>query len=357
MFFHKDDDLKWYSRLFTILLLFILLYLTYKMLKPFISPILFGALIAYLFYPVKKWLKSKGAKDWVIALAITTIVVLIIFVPLVFILQNLIVQSMQIYNQYNQYISKDAILTYINSSSIFKKYINKNNPLVSDIIKNSNEYLKKVATWLIKNIYLLIRSLPNIAFQMILTIIFLFFFIKDGEKIVDHLFKFIPMKEKFIKMIKKELNDVMHAVVHGALMTAFIQGIVAMIGYGILGVKGFVIFGILTMLAAFVPYFGTALIWAPLGGWFIMEGLLTSAEGLIIKGIILLLYGAFIISTIDNVVRPWLIGESSDIHPLLILIGILGGIHAMGFVGVFYGPIVLSLMILFLRISKKEWED
>ena len=134
------------------------------------------------------------------------------------------------------------------------------------------------------------------------------------------------------------------AVLFGFLTTAFAQGLIAGIGYAILGLHGSVLLGAITGVLSFVPFFGTAVVWGSLGAYL----LITSH---VAKGVILLLWGLLLVHPTDNVLRPLLISNATHVPFILVMFGVIGGIAAWGLIGVFAGPVVLAIGLAIWR----EW--
>ena len=120
-----------------------------------------------------------------------------------------------------------------------------------------------------------------------------------------------------------------------------------MIGLLIIGVKSALLWGLVMMIFALVPFVGTPIVWIPLG-------LIEFISGNPAKGILVLLYGALVISSIDNIIKPRIIGKKAQVHPVLILLGVLGGIKMFGFVGLMFGPLLLALLLVLLDLYQVD---
>jgi predicted PurR-regulated permease PerM len=172
--------------------------------------------------------------------------------------------------------------------------------------------------------------------KMLFVVIILFFFYRDGARMVHEI------RHVLAKYIGPQAHDYLHAagtttraVVYGVLLTALIQGAVAGLGYWVAGLSSPVIFGVVTAMCALIP-FCTPLAWGSAGLWLFMQGNTAEAIGIWI-------WGAAVVSQLDNVLRPIFISSVSAIPFLLILFGVLGGLLAFGLVGLFIGPIVLTV--------------
>jgi predicted PurR-regulated permease PerM len=185
------------------------------------------------------------------------------------------------------------------------------------------------------------RSVGNL-FLVMFTVFFLY---RDGDSILVQLRRVVMRTfGSRLEAYVRTAGSMTRAVLFGFLTTAFVQGIVAGIGYTILGIRGSVLLGAITGVLSFVPFLGTALVWGSLGGYL----LLTSH---VVKGVILLLWGLLLVHPIDNVLRPLLISNATHVPLVVVMFGAIGGIAAWGLIGVFAGPVVLAIGLAIWR----EW--
>jgi predicted PurR-regulated permease PerM len=178
--------------------------------------------------------------------------------------------------------------------------------------------------------------------------------LKDGPGLMKSINKYLSMKKQHHQKIIKRLDDVMFGVVYGNVLVALFQGIVAIIGFFIFGVNAPILWGLVVAITALIPYIGTALVWVPMSLIFFLEGFLSGDKLIMWKGVGLFLYGLLLISTIDNFLKPKIIGDRSKVHPVVILLGIFGGLALMGIPGFIVGPVVLALTISFVEIYLKK---
>jgi predicted PurR-regulated permease PerM len=144
---------------------------------------------------------------------------------------------------------------------------------------------------------------------------------------------------------------------YGNITIAIMQGILGAIGFMIFGVPSPILWGFVMVLFALIPYFGTAVVWLPAALNLIFSGYLQNNSSLTTRGIFLIVYGVLVISSIDNILKPKLIGAKANVHPILVLIGVLGGLSLFGFVGLFLGPMMLALLMTFIDIYEEEKDE
>ncbi len=198
-------------------------------------------------------------------------------------------------------------------------------------------------------------SLPGIVgatFNSITTIFFmyfiLYFMLMNARYMEDTLYEYIPLKDENVSRLGKEVNSMVASNAIGIPLIAFAQGLVGLIGYLILGVKEpFFWFGV-TCIAGMIPVVGAALAYIPLA-------ILFFANGQNWQGIAMLVFGFGIIGTIDNVLRFTLLKKLGNVHPLTTVFGVIIGLNLFGFIGLIFGPLLISLFMLLLRIYSSEF--
>ncbi len=198
-------------------------------------------------------------------------------------------------------------------------------------------------------------SVPGIVgatFNSISTIFFmyfiLYFMLMNARYMEDTLYEYIPLKDENVSRLGKEVNSMVVSNAVGIPLIAFAQGLVGLIGYLILGVKEpFFWFGV-TCIAGMIPVVGAALAYVPLS-------ILFFANGQNWQGVALLIFGFGIIGTIDNVLRFTLLKKLGNVHPLTTVFGVIIGLNLFGFIGLIFGPLLISLFMLLLRIYSSEF--
>jgi predicted PurR-regulated permease PerM len=158
----------------------------------------------------------------------------------------------------------------------------------------------------------------------------------------------VPLDEAHKQKIFTRLDVTLRAVVKGVIITAMVQGLLAGAAYAVLGVPFPVVLMALTALLAPLPFGGTALIWLPVAGYLY-------AAGPIWKAIAMLIWGAGVITMVDNFLRPLLIGKDAQLPVLFLFFSIIGGLAAYGMIGLFLGPILLAILMTAIQIYREEY--
>lgn len=180
--------------------------------------------------------------------------------------------------------------------------------------------------------------------NFLFVVFFLFFFLRDGARAIDTVAHLIPMPPARRHELFVTLSTTAQAVVLGTLLTAAIQGTLVGIGFAMAGLPSAIVFGVLAMIASPIPVVGTALVWLP-------GSLALFAQGRPGWGIFMLVWGVLVVSMVDNILRPLLISGKSGVPTLLVFAGVLGGLAAFGSVGMFIGPLILTLVVALIRYA------
>ncbi|WP_432784935.1 Putative transport protein YdiK [Oligella sp. MSHR50489EDL] len=167
----------------------------------------------------------------------------------------------------------------------------------------------------------------------------MFFFFRDGPKLIDRIKYTIPLTNEYRNALFERFTTVVKATVKGNILVAVVQGTLGGIIFAFLGVQGSILWGVIMAFLSLLPAVGSALIWFPVAIYFL-------ASGAIFKGVVLLLFGFFVIGLTDNVLRPILVGKSTKLPDWVILISTLGGLSVFGINGFVIGPLLAALFIV-----------
>ena len=191
--------------------------------------------------------------------------------------------------------------------------------------------------------------LAKMLIGIIITVASLFFFLAEGEKMVNSVVRLSPLEEKYVRELVEEFVRVCRAVVTATLLSAVVQGLLAGLGFYFAGLhNAAALLMLLTMVFAMVPFTGAATVWVPVCLYlYFVEGHLVSAIGLAV-------YGTAVVSAADNFIKPMVLHGQSNLHPLLALLSVLGGIQALGPIGIVVGPMVVVFLQTTLKILQRE---
>lgn len=217
-----------------------------------------------------------------------------------------------------------------------------------DVLDRGN--LLKVASILPQIGQFLVGSISSFAVNVVVLIFILYFMLIGGRKMENYLYTLFPFSDQNKDEVLNEINMIVKSNAIGIPLLAVIQGIVAVIGYFIFQTPDPLLFGFLTCIATIIPIVGTALVWVPLAAYMALNGDWVHALGLAI-------YALLVITNVDNLIRFILQKKLADIHPLITVFGVVIGLSLFGFMGIIFGPLLLSLFLLCIDIFKKSYLD
>jgi len=316
-----------------------LIMLGFMVIAPFLAPIAWAGVLAYASWPVasriRLWCKNR---DTLAASLSTALAALTLFLPLIWLVWLAQQELSNAYPALQVFLANPPPVPATLSGLPWL-----GNWLVHQqaaLAANPEAVLSVIKVWLVahtSDLTTLAGGVGKNLVKLIFVIVILFFFYRNGARIMREL------RHVLARFIGEQVHDYLHAVgttaravVYGILLTALVQGMVAGLGYWVAGLASPVMFGVLTMILALIP-FGTPLAWGAAGFWLLLQGETGAAIGVWI-------WGAAVVSQLDNFLRPLFISSVSPIPFLFVLFGVLGGLLAFGLVGLFVGPIVLAVI-------------
>ncbi|EIJ39774.1 putative permease [Galbibacter orientalis DSM 19592] len=322
-------------QLFMLFAIIALGYLITKEMTPYLSGIL-GAITVYvLFKNFMSKLLNKGLKPW---LAATIIIVLSIFIIIIPVTLIILLLSSKI----QKAVQNSEELTTIVKSKLgqIEDYVG------VDILSQVNA--KDVSGWVSEQIQGLAGTTFDTVIAFGIMYFLLYFMLINTKNLQKMILAYIPLNDDNIKAISKESNDIVKSNAIGIPLVAIMQGIVALIGYYIFGVENPLFWFVITVVGSMIPFVGTALGILPVT-------LLLFSQGESWQAIGLLIYGAVVVGSTDNVFRIIVQNKLANLHPLITLIGVVIGVPLFGFIGLIFGPLLVSLFLLLVKIYKNEY--
>lgn len=336
----------WFRRLLVSGLILGILLLTFSVLRPFIVPLIWGAILAYVSWPMHmRVLKMVGGRSNVASLITTLIVTVIIVVPLVWLVLLLRVEAMAAYQEIQAFLATrpelpQAIrdLPYIGAQA--QDILNQ---LAADPTALRSQFMVLMEQSSVEVSRLVGGVGRNVA-KLFFAVFSLYFLLRDGPRLMRE------ARAVLEGILGPRVHDYLdaagyttQAVVYALMLGALAQGAAAGIGYWIFGVEAPVLMGAVTVIIALIP-FGAPMVWGSLATWALVKGELVNGIGLILWGLVL-------VSWVDNIVRPLVISNATRMPFLLVVFGVLGGVLAFGLVGLFIGPVLLAVSLAIWR----EW--
>ena len=320
----------------------IALYLCWLMLRPFISVLAWAIVLVIVFYPVHKQLGTRIKRRGLHALMSCILVVLVVVLPLTLLTvavgEELAKVVPNLPSQATEFAYNQTPLLGKVSEWLYNRFgvdtLRLQEFLIQQL-RNSAQRLLGASLNLVGNV---LGSIIK-AFFVIFTMYYLF---RDSDKIVSKLPDALPLRRDQSEAIILRTQQVVSASVYGVVTIALLQGLLGGLMFWILGIPSPLLWAVLMTFVCMIPVAGSFLVWLPLSIYLMAMGYWTRA-------VVLIIWGALVISTIDNFLRPKLVGGQTKLHELLVFFSVLGGISVFGLLGIVLGPVVLAITLGLLQ--------
>jgi predicted PurR-regulated permease PerM len=340
---------RFYARTFALVTCLVLGLALFKIVEPFLGPLLWAIFIAFLLYPlhVRLAARLRGKPQWSAAL-LTVLTFVVIIGPLTALSAAFAAQVGDLLQLVQDKVAGQTSGNVLNLANV--PWVRQGLDWLNDTLDVD---LAQIQGWITQGSREALQSLASLggrAFMgavgtvvgFVLMEFMLFFFIRDGGEMISTMRELIPMAEAQKAKLFDHLAAVTRAMVYGTGLTALIQGTLVGIAFLIVDLPSPIVFGVIAALLGLLPFGGTALVWGP-------AALLLAIQGRWGATIFMLIWGTVLVSLVDNVVRPMLVSGRANVGTLTVFIGVLGGLAAFGAIGLFLGPVVLALIIALIR--------
>ena len=311
----------------------------FYIMKPFIYAVFWAIILAGLFTPVYKKVENKLHRPTASATIVLILICLISILPFVFIVSLLLKESMDLY----QGLSNDN--SQINVSIQKLVQLIKHNPYTDSLhlddaalTERVTQLSKDAAGYFFENLKSYTQNTLQFIVQLGVMLYALFYFIRDGEKFLDSILRFLPFGQGRDRLLLSHFQKTANSTLKVTLIIGGIQGVLGALLFVFTGIQGAILWGLVMIITAVIPVVGCALVWAP-------AGIMMMITGNFWTGIFILAFGSLVISMVDHFLRPILLGKDVSMHPLFVFLSTMGGLIVFGFSGFIIGPIIMSLAL------------
>ena len=321
------------------------LYLCWLMLQPFVTVLAWAAVLVIVFYPVHQRLLKRLKRPSLSALVSCVLVILVILVPVVLV-------TVAVLNEFSGAMSNlQGLITYL---------LNPESPYTGPILRWASQYfdieqlrsgqyiferLRGVSGQVAGQTLGVIGGVIGAVVQMFFVIFTMYYLFRDGDKIFTTIRDSLPLNQEQATAIMARTRDVIGASVYGVMAIAIIQGTLGGFAFWALGVPSAIVWGVVMVFLSMIPMLGAFLVWVPAAAYL-------GLTGHPVKALLMVLWGALVIGTADNFLRPKLVGERTKLHELLIFFAVLGGLQVFGVLGIVLGPVVLAVTLSLVEVFK-----
>ncbi len=327
------------------MLLALLAVLSFLIIRPFLLAIFIGALLAYVCNKPYQKLLKKLNNETATALLVCIVVIFVVLIVGIFFVQTLVQESYVLFVSVKQ---KLAVGLFKGCENGFCNWVEgfARNPEIAYQIQEAS---RTVTNWIIKKGSNFLVAVPQMILNLFVAFFTMFYFLKDGARITGNLDRFFSAQQKRYSHVTRRLKEIVHGVVYGYLLVALIQGALGALGFFIFGVSSPLFWGLVMAFLALIPFIGTGFVWVPASILIFLDGVFHDSNWVMFKGIALFVYCLLFVASLDNLLRPKLVGEKAKVHPAIVMVGIFGGILLFGPLGVIIGPLVLSLTTVIIK--------
>lgn len=310
---------------------------------PLLQALLLGALLAGLCHPLYRWITRllRGQRSLG---AIVTLVILFIVVagPLSAFLGVVVQQALAVSNQAIPWVQQHfgAASTFNAHDWLVQRFptVADHVPSQAQLVESVGAAAKSMGGFLVTAASRMTATTAGFLLNLFVMLYAMFFFFRDGEKILEKIFYYMPLSNEDEALMLQRFASITRATVKGTLVIGIIQGALAGFAFWVAGIDGAVFWGTIMAILSIIPGIGAALVWVPAVIYLIVTGQ-------ILAGLLLFAWCASVVGTIDNILRPILVGKDAKMPDLLILVGTLGGLFLFGPIGFIVGPIVCGLFL------------
>lgn len=336
---------------FLVILTLIALGFAFVITRPFLYPLAAAIILAVVFHPayqrILEWTKGKPGKASLLStLALLFLFGVPVFIIIVLVAKEAVTAANYLTRQSAEQGGFALFLTTVADRGL--KFVGRWIDVSKYDIRGAvTSHVQQVGVWVLGSGALILSNFASLIVESLIVLVVVFFLFRDGQRWIQQAEETVPLPPGQARKLFSNISDTIVANVYGIVSVGAAQGVLTGIALAIVGLQSALLLGLCAGFASVVPIAGTALVWVPAGLYLIFTGAVW-------KGIFVLVWGVAVVSTADNIIRPWVVGGKVELHPLVLVFSILGGVKAFGFLGLFLGPVSASVLWVLLGMIREE---
>ena len=349
----RGKVLRWIGLLVVSL---VALYLCWKMLQPFVEVVLWAVVLVIVFFPVHRRIKARVVSPSWSAVLSCLLVIVVILVPLT-LLTFAIINELANFAQMLQPKPDGTGGGAAAASALFDP----NSPYVGPLVRWLSQYfdlsrlgsqefiaerLKGVSGAIAARTLGFVGGAVGFVVEVFFVIFTMYYLFRDGERLRVAAYDFVPLSDDKAREIFDRTGEVISASVYGVLVIAVIQGVLGGLAFWVLGLPSPLLWGVVMIFLSMIPMLGAFIVWVP-------AAIYLALTGHWVYAIILAVWGGLFIGSVDNFLRPKLVGERTRLHELLVFFSVLGGLQVFGVLGIVLGPVIVAITIALLDVLRQ----
>jgi predicted PurR-regulated permease PerM len=339
---------------FVMVMTFTYAILFFAMISGFVEALLLAAVFSGIMYPLYCWLQKKvsGGRNTLASLMTLVISLVAIVVPLILLLGLIAEQAIEVTEETQPWIQKQLSdsAQYEHELPSWIPFADKLEPYLEHITAKIAEFAGTIGVYLAESLATLSQGTVMFFMNLFVMLYAMFFFLIHGPSLIEKIMGYAPLSRTDKEKMLQVGLSVSRATVKGTLIIGIIQGTLGGVGFAVAGIDEAVFWGAIMAVLSILPGIGAALVWAPAVVYLLMSGQT-------LAGIGLLVWSAGVVGSVDNFLRPLLIGKDTELPDLLTLLGTLGGVTLFGAAGMVLGPILAALFMTALAIYSRVFAD
>ncbi len=347
---------NWLVTVFFFVLLLVILYLAYLIFSPFVQAVAWAAILAMIVYPIYEWLlKILKGRATLAALIVTVLIIFLIVFPALRVIVFLTQETVELASTMRTSVESAEIEAWKGTPWV-QRVLNAWDSISAeleffdiDLRQSVAQGAQSASAFLASQVKDVAQNVFLFTINFIIALFTLFFMLRDGQTLANRIHSLLPMDQQHKDHLFQHIVNALFAVIHGALITAMIQGMLAGLGYWFLDVPFYVVLAVTTAFTALFPIGGSLLVWLPTSIY------LGFVEGPLWRGVALFFWGLLIVGSIDNLLKPLLIGNRLQLPILILFFSILGGLKLFGIIGLILGPMIVTLLLALLDLYMKDY--
>ena len=340
------------SKLFLLLLVIGVTAVFLSMIRPFVMAVLLAGIFTSLALPAyRRILRLVRGRRPVAAILTLLIIVLLIIVPLGSLLGIVTAQAVSVAGSITPWIEQklshpDEVVVWLQEQVFYDRV----EPFQDDILTRAGELVAWLSRFLVSGLSIATAGTVHFLFMLSIMLYAMYFFLIDGEKLLDRILYYVPLADEDERCLLDKFRSVTRATLKGSAVIGALQGGLAGLAFFVVGIPSALFWSVIMMVLSVIPGIGTGLVWVP-------AAVILIAGGATAKGIGLAIFCALVVGSIDNFLRPRLVGQDTQMPDLLILLGTLGGIALFGILGFIVGPIIAAIFVTVWEIYGVVFAD
>jgi predicted PurR-regulated permease PerM len=340
------------GRLFLLVLVVIISFVFLKMIRMFLMALLLAGIFASLAQPLyRRMVKLLRGRRRAAAVLVLTMLVLVVLVPLGGLLGLVTAEAIKVGDAAVPWVqdklaNPDQITLWLQSLPFYDRI----EPYRDDIMTRAGQAVGFVSRLIIGSLSAATGGTLNFLFMLVVMLYAMYFFLDQGGRLVDRILFYLPMEDAEERLLLEKFRSVTRATLKGTAVIGLLQGVLAGVALAVAGVPSAMFWGALMVVLSVLPGIGIGLVWVP-------ASIVLVANGHTVEGVLLAAFCGLVVGSIDNVLRPRLVGKDTKLPDLLILLSTMGGVAMFGMLGLIIGPILAALFVTVWEIYGRVFAD